>query len=90
MYVSPLRPPTEENKKVTPVEWMTGKEDVSQEDGIPSLDEVRKTLAFTMDEAEELTRQTRLPAGECETWARLGQLAFVRVHGLLYSLVLPQ
>ena len=64
LYVSPLRPPTEENKKITPVDWMTGKEDMSQEDGIPSLDEVRKTLAFTMDEAEELTRQTRLPLGE--------------------------
>lgn len=60
LYISPIRPPTKDQKTLTPSQWL--------EDGrkhnfsaISSLNEVRKTLAFTLDE-EARTTSSSIPS----------------------------
>ena len=53
--MSPARPPTPKQKTFTPTEWLSGEAKSGRGAGekeVPSLDEVRKALASTMDEAE--------------------------------------
>ena len=53
LYVSPMLPPTPVQKKVTPREWLSEGHGRGDED-LPSLDDVRKSLIFNIDEAENL------------------------------------
>lgn len=53
LYVSPKLPPTPVQKKVTPREWLS--EGHNKDGGdIPSIDDVRKSLMYNIDEAENL------------------------------------
>lgn len=55
LYVSPKLPPTPTQKRVTPREWLSeghSRDRVSE--GLPSLDDVRKSLIYNIDEAENL------------------------------------
>ena len=40
---------------MTPAQWLSEGREKRQE-ALPSLEDIRKSLAFTMDEAEQLTR----------------------------------
>lgn len=53
LYVSPKLPPTPVQKKVTPREWLSEGHHKEGED-LPSLDDVRKSLMYNIDEAENL------------------------------------
>ena len=54
LFVSPVKPPTEEQRKLTPSQWL---EEGHHEAEVPTLEEVRKSLAYSMNEAEQLTRR---------------------------------
>ena len=56
MYVSPKLPPTPVQKKVTPREWLSEGHyrDGKAIEDLPSLDDVRKSLMYNIDEAENL------------------------------------
>ena len=51
LYVSPVRPPTPQDKSITPDEWLkTGENENVKRSSIPSLDEVKKQLlCYAMD-----------------------------------------
>lgn len=54
--MSPKLPPTPIQRKVTPHEWLSegrSKEGTAGQD-IPSIDDVRKSLVYNIDEAENL------------------------------------
>ena len=52
-----MKPPTPKQKKVTPKEWLSGETSSRFSDkNLPSLNEVRKTLASSMDEAEQFVK----------------------------------
>lgn len=56
LYVSPKLPPTPVQKRVTPREWLSEghSEDGKVSEDLPSLDDVRKSLIYNIDEAENL------------------------------------
>ena len=49
--MSPVRPPTPQDKSITPDEWLrTGEDENKKRSSIPSLDEVKKQLlCYAMD-----------------------------------------
>lgn len=51
LYVSPVRPPTPQDKSITPDEWLKAGENENQRKStIPSLDDVKKQLlCYAMD-----------------------------------------
>jgi hypothetical protein len=56
LYISPKLPPTPVQRKITPREWLSegrGRDGRVDED-LPSLEEVRKSLIYNIDEAENL------------------------------------
>lgn len=61
LYVSPKLPPTPVQKKITPRQWLSEGRDKkgSGEDGLPSLDDVRKSLLYNIEEAENLSEMSR-------------------------------
>ena len=57
LYVSPKLPPTPVQKKITPRQWLSEgrNQDGGGDDKLPSLDDVRKSLLFNIEEAESLS-----------------------------------
>lgn len=55
LFVSPVKPPTPAQRRVTPAQWLSEGHGGSADLDLPSLDEVRKTLSFHMNEAENLS-----------------------------------
>ena len=56
LFVSPKLPPTPAHKKVSPQQWLSEGHNRNRDADLPSLSEVRKTLVFSMNEAENLSR----------------------------------
>lgn len=56
LYVSPKLPPTPVQKKVPPLQWLSEGHNKGGKatEGLPSLDDVRKSLIYNIDEAENL------------------------------------
>ena len=52
--MSPIKPPTDEEKMVTPSQWLSEGQ-AKRRGQFQSFEEVRKSLMYTMDEAEQLT-----------------------------------
>lgn len=55
LFVSPAKPPTPVQKKMTPAQWLSEGHSSSKDLDLPSLDEVRQSLTFHMAEAENLS-----------------------------------
>ena len=64
LFVSPKLPPTPVQKKVTPLQWLSEGHNHKRDANMPSLDEVRKTLVFNINEAEQLTGVNRIVPGK--------------------------
>ncbi len=60
LYVSPKLPPTPVQKKITPRQWLSEGRDQEGggEDELPSLDDVRKSLLYNIEEAENLSEMS--------------------------------
>lgn len=48
LYTSPVRPPTKEQKKITPLQWL--EQDIIGQEGKSSVNETRQLLTFTLSE----------------------------------------
>ena len=56
LYVSPVLPPTPQQKKITPLQWLSegrAQKGRGNED-LPTLNDVRKSLIYNIEEAEKL------------------------------------
>lgn len=64
LYVSPKIPPSPVQKKITPHQWLSeghNQEGKANSD-LPSLDDVRKSLIYNIDEAESLSDMSNYSA----------------------------
>ena len=64
LFVSPKLPPTPAHKKVSPQQWLSEGHNRNRDADLPSLSEVRKTLVFSMNEAENLIGSSRVVPGK--------------------------
>ena len=66
LFVSPAKPPTPSQKRVTPSQWLERGCVATADDPVFSLDEVRKDLSFQISNAESLSPSSnvrRTPGG---------------------------
>ena len=66
LFVSPAKPPTPSQKRVTPSQWLERGGVATVDDPVFSLDEVRKDLSFQISNAESLSpsgKVRRTPGG---------------------------
>ena len=62
LYVSPVKPPTKEQKRLTPQQWLEDGGGINK--GGLSLKEAQQVLTFTLEEEEKF----------CNTNARVGSM----------------
>jgi hypothetical protein len=55
LYFSPYKPPTVDQKSITPIKWLSEMRAKRQKNYNETFEDLKKTLDYTMDEAEKIT-----------------------------------